>query len=129
MKFKGFILILSLLCLSIKAQETIPKEKAVSIVDGDVGVPGSSVEAELKDNQWHIPCYYVSSKPPVYYVINAVNGHILLRLDNADDPEQKKKLKRFNSQTCKTERVIPEWFDSASKVLRFVVAIIFHLPA
>ena len=98
MKLKLFVVGLILFCGSIIAQkkDTLISEKtAIAIGEKDSGFLGTWVKAELKKDQWHITSTSKSAHPPMYYIIDAKTGKILLKLDNSDDPEQKKKLKKF----------------------------------
>ena len=77
----------------------ISEQKAIKIATDDEanGCLGTWVTAERKDEYWHIKASSKSVNPPKYYIIDARNGNIVLRLNNSDDPENKKKLKKFLS--------------------------------
>ncbi len=74
----------------------ILKQKAIDIATKDAGgFLGTWVDAVLKGNEWHIDASSKSAKPPMYYIIDAITGKILLKIDNKDDPNQKKKLLEY----------------------------------
>lgn len=110
----------SLLFIGFRAQEKetfITKEKAIAIVEEDIGLAGSTVETEFKNKQWHVTMFYLSSKPPVHYVVNATNGKILLRINNADDPAQKARLKKFNAISSKHGYFLPQWVEDTAIII------------
>ncbi len=98
MKLRSLFILLYLLTISCYAQQTttlITKEKAIQLAEADGKFTGTWINGELKNNQWHITARSKSANPPMYYIVNAVNGKVLLKLDNSDDPKQKEKLKVF----------------------------------
>lgn len=114
------LILLLLITVTVSAQQKdslITKEKAISIVEEDIGLAGSTVETEFKNKQWHVTMFYLSSKPPAHYVVNAANGKILLRLNNADDPAQKARLKKFNAISSKQGYYLPQWVEDTTIIL------------
>src|SRR5262249_34629576 len=77
----------------------ITEQEAVKIATTDAGgFLGTWVDAQLKKDHWHIKAFSKSVNPPVYYVVDAQTGNILLKLKNTDDPEQKQALLEFISK-------------------------------
>lgn len=75
----------------------ISAKEAIGIATKDAGgFLGTDVNSPiLKEHYWHISAFSKSAKPPMYYIVDANDGKIVLKLDNSDDPKQKKKLKEF----------------------------------
>ncbi|ULG94711.1 hypothetical protein FH584_20385 (plasmid) [Leptospira interrogans] len=94
---RDFLLLLALFNASAIAQKAslISSKDAIAIVEKDSGFLGIWVTAEQKHDQWHVKSRFKSAHPPMYYIIDAKHGKILLKLDNSDDPLQKSKLERF----------------------------------
>lgn len=89
---------------SLYSKRLISKQKAISIATMDAGgILATSTEAELK-NYWRITLHFRSAHPPMCYIIDPRNERILLKLDNADDPEQQKRLKEFLSANDHEEK-------------------------
>lgn len=79
--------------------DVISEKKAVIIATNDAGgFLGTWVTATLRENEWHIESTSKSMKAPMYYIINATMGAILLKLDNRHDPEQIKRLLEYRNQ-------------------------------
>jgi hypothetical protein len=82
--------------ISIQSDSIISEQKAIKIATDDAhGFLGTWVTTEYKDEYWHIKASSKSANPPKYYIIDARKGNIVLKFDNSDLPENKKKLKEF----------------------------------
>ena len=80
-----------------KKDSIISEQKAIEIATLDAVFLGTWVSAELKNGLWNVTAFSKSAHPPMYYIVDAKKGTILLKLDNSDDPQQQKKLKQFLS--------------------------------
>jgi hypothetical protein len=81
----------------------ISAKEAIDIATKDAGgFLGTWVnEPKLDKNNWHISASSKSAKPPMYYIIDANNGSVLLKLDNSDDPKQKLLSRKFYKKNQK----------------------------
>ncbi len=102
-QFTIILLFISSLTIAQKKDSVISEMQAIAIGEKDSGYLGTWVKTELKNNQWHVTSNSKSAHPPMYYIIDAKTGKILLKLDNSDDPVQKEKLKKFLAQNKKSK--------------------------
>ncbi|MBK7884282.1 MAG: PepSY domain-containing protein [Chitinophagaceae bacterium] len=89
---KHFCEVLSKMNYDIKVSSSQAVDSAIKDTGGFLG---SWVDAELNNHYWHISASSKSAKPPMYYIIDANTGAIVLKLDNSDDPKQKLLLENF----------------------------------
>lgn len=89
-----FCEILSKLNFNIK----LSSKEAIDIATKDAGgFLGTWIQTAFKNGNWHISSFSKSSYSPNYYIIDAQNGKILLKLENynSTDHNQQKQIDEF----------------------------------
>lgn len=122
----NLIILLSLIFGIAFAQQKdqfITKDKAIDIANDDLGYGNTWIKVQLKNKQWQLYSPAIDDNPSIYFVMDAVNGNILLRVYKANDPVEEKKLKRFLRRIKREDYVEPEWVTCVSKILHGVASV------